>query len=975
MTTLFDYTFNGDIPTLTVDLGQYGTGVVTQAAGNLQYDVAPGNNDTDFWYTIQPQRGRRPYFTLGDVSNLQKVYFETEFISFTTTYTGGNAAYFMAWKDSSNYVGIYTHGDGALHATKVENNAWNFYTGLSLSLPCKVRIIWDRVTRVVSYQYWTGSAWAQLVADQTVAFDFSQVSWYLKCWNSGITACSKWGYVKLEGDGIYHQIDDPAVKTSAEEVLRLPPVGGPTGRGVRLPSTSDIDPIGFGTKTLPIAAAEENARFKENIALFTTKTGAPRNEPRATLPVASAEEKAGLWIEDKAFNAGLSTPPRYLPPIATAEEKHVIQVMSGPALSPYVTDEDGKTLLGDQAVNDVFVYDTAGEPWATPSAGNGHYVYGRNGKAYYDGQEVGPTLNGTSFGTLAGGYNQLTWMTDVEPSALASWATDKMQMALIADDVIKIWSLVPQTNWDWSRWLSSRHRWYLTGDFDIEVSYANRNTSGGNDGCSPGIRVQVDENNWTFVRRHHDGGYDCGCMVNGGWVQGNSVYQPDSDGKLRITRTSKSYSVYYWGGTSWVTLMTTGSYDVHEKPVHVEIWVGGTGDFVISRVDVYGFVINSGTVINTAGWYREPSSATRGTRQDFPEKVIIVATKTSVDILDFLTQKLWMRFLVGANNALHTVAIEPRRAVMRNGIMLISYNTGGTVCVDFTTDDIRTHLVSAETWCGGILRSFNGVSWAPPGNSGREVGPLGIIASRNLGGGYSGDNDYWQIPSNTVYHTDLFEDASYLYKIHATAAGLGVTKWKRWHNDGVSPNNWWTPRYFHSAITDEIFWCYVNPSDGTLFYYAPATATLYIVTKSNWIDTALGGSVVADYVKSVPGSVVWNNFRPWAASTGLWVHEGYVYRAADEGLYRFLWPSGAWELYVGPVDGGAVIEALPANLLTVSALSFCEDDVATPLLLVDVIDQDMCSQTIAINPTSATVYAKGQKRFNRRSALLTAAVA
>jgi hypothetical protein len=635
-------------------------------------------------------------------------------------------------------------------------------------------------------------------------------------------------------------------------------------------------------------------------------------------------------------------------------------------------------------VNHLFVYDTAGESWATPSPGNGHYVFGRNGKTYYNGEECGPALNGTSFGTIAGGYNKRTWMvSSTEPSGIISTGLTQIVKTLVSDDHVKINSTVPLTDYGWQVDFCSKQRWCLTGDFDIQLRYENRSCSGGSDGGTPMLRVYIDENTWVYMRRGYGNSHDASTITNGGWATYNTAGFTDTYGRLRIVRVGNIFTCYYWnnGTSAWVLLHTSPSNAAHAKPATVEILVYGYGSLTITRVDIFGFTINSGTVSNMAGWTREAASVTRGSRVDFPEKALIVSTREGIDILDTSTSKLWMRFIRAANNALHAAAIEPRRVVMRNGMMLVSYGNGGgggTICIDFTTDDIRIHDLQSVAWTGARLRIYNGVYWATTGQSARDA-VAGAVASRNLAGGYSGDNDNWRIPSAVVRFTDIYEDSGYLYKVHATQAGIGVHKWRRWYNEGASPEHWWSPGWFTSALTTDMWWCWVDPSDGTLYYMSGdstptggAPGSIYRVAKVVWTAVATGGTFAADASVVRPSNRMWTSMGGYQGSTEAFVRGGYVYHAADEGVWRIASDlSGSWGLYVGPVGSGAVLDLLPADMLGVSAAEFCKDDAGNLLLVVDCVRRGGRYQIYVIKMLTGTLYARGKLRRGRLGSYLT----
>ncbi|KKU32270.1 MAG: hypothetical protein UX47_C0015G0005 [Candidatus Collierbacteria bacterium GW2011_GWA2_46_26] len=101
---------------------------------------------------------------------------------------------------------------------------------------------------------------------------------------------------------------------------------------------------------------------------------------------------------------------------------------------------------------------------------------------------------------------------------------------------------------------------------------------------------------------------------------------------------------------------------------------------------------NTGDVFKIASWFIEPSSSTRGAKQQFPERSYVIATASSVDIIDADTQKLWMRFSQGTSYAIGVDANnDPSSANMLNGKAYISTNGSsatGLYTLDFVHDAV-----------------------------------------------------------------------------------------------------------------------------------------------------------------------------------------------------------------------------------------------------------------------------------------------
>ena len=101
---------------------------------------------------------------------------------------------------------------------------------------------------------------------------------------------------------------------------------------------------------------------------------------------------------------------------------------------------------------------------------------------------------------------------------------------------------------------------------------------------------------------------------------------------------------------------------------------------------------NTGDVFKIASWFIEAESSTRGAKQQFPERSTVIATASSVDIIDADTQKLWMRFSQGTSYAIGVDANnDPSSANMLNGKAYISTNGSsatGLYTLDFAHDAV-----------------------------------------------------------------------------------------------------------------------------------------------------------------------------------------------------------------------------------------------------------------------------------------------
>ncbi len=116
--------------------------------------------------------------------------------------------------------------------------------------------------------------------------------------------------------------------------------------------------------------------------------------------------------------------------------------------------------------------------------------------------------------------------------------------------------------------------------------------------------------------------------------------------------------------------------------------LGATGIYVTFT----GASYNVGDVFRIASWYIESSGSTRGSKQQFPERSHIIATASSVDIIDADTQKLWMRFSQGTSYLLDVDANNNPNAVFaQNGLLAVAMNGSSAVglhLINFQSDTV-----------------------------------------------------------------------------------------------------------------------------------------------------------------------------------------------------------------------------------------------------------------------------------------------
>ena len=99
----------------------------------------------------------------------------------------------------------------------------------------------------------------------------------------------------------------------------------------------------------------------------------------------------------------------------------------------------------------------------------------------------------------------------------------------------------------------------------------------------------------------------------------------------------------------------------------------------------------------TKSWYTEAFGTTRGKKKEFPEKAYIVATSTTVDIIDAVENKLWMRFSKGATTTQQmigqTTNSVPSSVFALNGEIFVGCNgtVGELFAIKFITDTAKKY--------------------------------------------------------------------------------------------------------------------------------------------------------------------------------------------------------------------------------------------------------------------------------------------
>jgi hypothetical protein len=652
---------------------------------------------------------------------------------------------------------------------------------------------------------------------------------------------------------------------------------------------------------------------------------------------------------------------------AGAEDQVIAQLVPISTYHADKQDQDAVDLLGGDQIQNVTIHDTQGESWR--SHGSGFHGAGKDGIWYQDGVACGPGNPVNMFGTLAGGIRETAWGYPTLVHRRYGHPSNPA-VSIIADDTIRIVATAI-SGWP-SSGVSSRQRWTLTGDFDIEVQYSNYSASSGSDGGLV-LEAVIDYDNYFYVRRQKNGLYDRDVRNNAAWGNYVSVGTADTSGRLRLVRVGATVHSYYWNA-GWIEIgsgivMTAGA----NRPMWVNIKINGDGSLNCSA-DVFSFVINSGATDNKAAWSTEAAGTHRGLDDAFPDRVAIVSSREAVDIIDADNDKLWMRFQRGTSRALWaTTNLWTYAAKMKDGVLVFAHGTrpvdaheGGGVVVDFTRDSIQICYDLASGVTGGLLRATNGGTNSPVGSTAENLAH-GHITSRNAGLGHGADFNNWRVPDKRIYGIDLTFQGGFMYWATAGEGGITAYKYRRFYienygilADNEDPN---TPDYGYGEL-NEMRWLEFDDGSGDLFYVDDTTLYLVELTTLDAQLDQVGTGWTADNSVALAGT----RSRILQQTTGVARTVGdSIYIGADEGVY-FSTAFAAFALHYGKTGSGATHEILPFYDY-VAGVSVVQDG-ATQLLAIALISEQgdyvdpetfVPSQVVLVNPATNTVYAI--KRF------------
>ena len=587
--------------------------------------------------------------------------------------------------------------------------------------------------------------------------------------------------------------------------------------------------------------------------------------------------------------------------VRSAWEDRVVAQIDPPSdyMSEY-EDADGKSLLGGFGVNFVKMIYPSWAPFGAPSPVNHYTGAAKDGKWYVDGL---PALQGVF--CSGGNLNPRSWRfsQDVYQNPGDHYA----RPVVVADDHIALGASRPGgANWQTLSYVDSYYRWALVGDFDIQVDYKNfsKVASGsthfegymsvysrsGNASCRVGVVIRTDN-----VRKWR--------ADTNSW--NNEYATAPVEDTLRLVRTGSTIEFFRSdGGGGWISFGSRStSGNIEQDPVRISFHTAGY-EAADGELDFANFTINSGTISYDVGWAIEASGDHRGNLGPMPDRLLVVGTKTSLDLIDPDTRLLWMRFVAGDNNVLDTWAATPQvlgAAWSQAGALCVAWGQpggsaqGAWLFIGFNSGNIslRREAVSSITSAGY--------------DSAGSIIMLGDFHYRNSGQDWSGDEDALAIPSYSVYDTDVYlpdgnnsQPGDRIYYAIATRAGVNIQTFLTWA-DAESPR-----KVANSTEVGPTWFCKFDVATGDLFYMDETN--LYQVIKAT-IDIGINGgfsnTFTATVVKALPGTRQFSHQYTFAR------FGNDIYVPADEGVYKVEWPGGTFQLFYGKPGSGAVHEILP----------------------------------------------------------------
>jgi hypothetical protein len=823
---------------------------------------------------------------------------------------GSNLSYYqLLYRDDIDQVHVERGIRGAGHVNVASSGGWGAFNGQH-----RQRIDIDRRDNTIKFYYSNnnGSSYGLIYQVTPPSFEPDQVILYIRQFSSNPSVDAQWDWIEIQVGDLIQARNSPAPGTvaSPEDAVEYPEAVGPDkynqefGAGVRWPGPPlqqpDAETAGPFDTTAPLDEVEYSGP-----ALITPTAPGILTEPLV-------QRHKGFLDDAITFSLGVDAD-----------------------YADFKQDGDGNDLLGGQAIRQVVGIDTSVGGFGDPT-NNNHYGAARDGQFYDDGVVCGPG----DFGTLAGGFRRTAWRRSLdEPRAV--WNDMGVQPSMVANDTLRLDTNGVASGWsEFGPQVVSNGCWVLTGDFDIEIEYANWNiAAGANLFLGFTVMHQTPFNGAGYlafrVARFLNSGSDqyYKDALNPGASGAASVATADTAGKMRITRTGTTLRAFY-DNAGWVQIGTDDTTaTVNTGDVFVRIYLSAQSS-TNGSVDIKSFTINTGATSNKAGWAREATGAHRGTQSDMPTNMGTVITVDSVDLVDLTNNKLWMRFVRGTNNLVFTsTGTIPRRVKWDDGQLLLAHGetdagggTGGGMMIDFTLDTARMYRFSAS-----IPGAFYGTT---------NEHVQGGISRRNSAVAWGGTDAAWVIPSYKCRDVSLYRDSGFEFHAFATVDGVGVGKWERWFTQN-SPT---VLTSFSTEVTTMLA-VLLDPSNGELFYMD--ATNIYSIDKTTWEGVMLTTQVFSAAVtKALSGT------RNTDLQHHFVKHGNNIYVPSNEGIHMVVWPGGSFTLRFGGPTSGATFPILPDDG-PVHSIAYAVDG-ATPVLVCGLSGD---TPLLIINLNTNTVHA------------------
>ncbi|MCU0913022.1 MAG: hypothetical protein MUC88_00490 [Planctomycetes bacterium] len=588
-------------------------------------------------------------------------------------------------------------------------------------------------------------------------------------------------------------------------------------------------------------------------------------------------------------------------------------------------DTDGKEFVYGSNVRHIAVRKVAGEMWDPDSPEFIGTGIGRDGQIYDGGVACGQgPMNNRRHSLVA-----------QEPFGFYSKSTG---LSAIGEGTVTFQGKCGQ-----SKFISSSHRWWVDGDFLIDVNWTSLTAKWWHDNTGCLCRVFMTAGDYAEIR--------CAASYAGqslnGRVQLN--YDPFNTGACyaswrevhaQIERVGNTVSVYGWDRSAVKRLLSTRTHVGLSGPAWIELgvepWQSWYG-WVTTAWQVTAAVAE-GTILEGAAWSRESSNAHRGLQVAVPDRVLVVTGDSSVNLIgveDPEDAKLWSRKISGFGRTLPQYGVM---SAFKDGCLL-TCNTGGApnyalrtaILSDLTLDDTRL-LESA--WGSGAPGAFKrGYNPDGPWFIGYNTSPIrttsyGRWQQRNIGGSGWGGYTAWgggisipgyQLRSRSCTCVDCGQLGDQLvwaaghqrivsYGSLIEQGGVWAASCTRWYLE--DSGGYARPKYGVSSEVETILWVGIEPQTGVL-YYQSATKTYRAAAWKSGLSVS-GGSWSAELAIITPGtrSSVSLPFGSRAQFIPAFITPFLMIMAATEGVYLINWldETPQWQLAYGKVGSGAAVE-------------------------------------------------------------------